>query len=110
VNWKPQTSTTPVRRKDLMKLRFFIPVLALSAMPWLASADSLNGRAGAMPALYDGQPLTINFSQLSVNSASALIDHNNSINFIYMSDDGLPGGQPFISVLDAIQGDGFNPL
>ena len=26
------------------------------------------------------------------------------------SDPGLPGGQPFISVLDALQCDGFNPL
>src|SRR5207245_7923818 len=32
------------------------------------------------------------------------------VNTIYMSDPGLPGGQPFISVLDAIQRDGFNPL
>ena len=27
-----------------------------------------------------------------------------------MSDAGLPGGQLFISVLDAIQGESFNPL
>jgi hypothetical protein len=27
-----------------------------------------------------------------------------------MSDEGLPGGEPFLSVIDAIQGDGFNPL
>ena len=40
----------------------------------------------------------------------ANIQRNGSINTIYMSDPGLPGGQPFVSVLDAIQGDGFNPL
>ena len=27
-----------------------------------------------------------------------------------MSDEGLLGGEPSVSVLDAIQGDGFNPL
>src|ERR1051325_8495832 len=63
-----------------------------------------------MPALYDGVQFTINLSQLSDSAAAAQLNHNNSINFIYMSDDGLPGGQPFVSVLDAIQGDGFNPL
>ena len=27
-----------------------------------------------------------------------------------MSDECMPGGNTFVSVLDAIQGDGFNPL
>src|SRR2546422_10190216 len=63
-----------------------------------------------MPAFYDGQLFTINFKELSAPSEKAIIAHNTSINFIFMSDAGLPGGQPFISVLDAIQGDGFNPL
>src|SRR5439155_16484057 len=71
---------------------------------------SLNGSAGDMPALYDSQLFTINLKQLSDTSATAQLNHNGSVNFIYMSDDGLPGNQPFISVLDAIQGDGFNPL
>src|SRR2546422_10090828 len=63
-----------------------------------------------MPPLDEGELFTINLSQFSDTAAENLIDHNGSINFIYMSDDGLPGNQPFISVLDAIQGDGFNPL
>jgi hypothetical protein len=63
-----------------------------------------------MPALYDGQLFTINFKELASNAEVSQLQHNGSINTIYMSDAGLPGDQPFISVLDAIQGDGFNPL
>ena len=38
------------------------------------------------------------------------LGHNGSINVIYQSDGWLPDGGMFVSVLDAIQGDGFNPL
>jgi len=75
-----------------------------------AQAQSENGSGGDMPAYYDHQPLTINFKELPSGGEQAALQHNASINIIYMSDAGLPGGQPFISVLDAIQGDGFNPL
>lgn len=73
-------------------------------------AGSENGSAGDMPAFYDGQLVTINFKELPPGGEGANLQHNGSINFIFMSDGGLPGGEPFISVLDAIQGDGFNPL
>ncbi|HMC28430.1 MAG TPA: hypothetical protein VKM56_11620 [Verrucomicrobiae bacterium] len=73
-------------------------------------AASENGSAGDMPAYYDGQLFTINFKELPPGGEDANLQHNGSINFIFMSDNGLPGGQPFVSVLDAIQGDGFNPL
>jgi len=73
-------------------------------------AASENGSAGDMAAYYDGQLFTINFKELPPGGEGANLQHNGSINFIFMSDNGLPGGQPFISVLDAIQGDGFNPL
>jgi len=75
-----------------------------------ALAASDNGSAGDMPAFYDGELLTINFMELPSGGEQANIQRNGSINTIYMSDPGLPGGQPFVSVLDAIQGDGFNPL
>src|SRR5260370_20907579 len=75
-----------------------------------AVAASDNGSAGQMPAFYDGELLTINFMELPSGGEQANIQHNGSINTIYMSDPGLPGGQPFVSVLDAIQGGGFNPL
>jgi hypothetical protein len=73
-------------------------------------AGSENGSGGDMPAYYDAKLFTINFNELPSNAEAALIAQNHSINTIYMSDPGLPGNQPFISVLDAIQGDGFNPL
>ena len=38
-----------------------------------------------------------------------MIAHNGSINQIYASND-LDDEQDFVPVLDAIQGDGFNPL
>jgi len=62
-----------------------------------------------MPAFYDGKVFTINFKELPPEAEKSAIDHNAAINKIFMSDP-LPGGQPFITVLDAIQGDGFNPL
>jgi len=75
-----------------------------------AAAPNTNGAAGDMPAYYDGKLFTINFKELSPDAEKSAIAHNSAINKIYMSDPGLPGGQMFISVLDAIQGDGFNPL
>jgi hypothetical protein len=73
-----------------------------------ASAQSQNGRAGQMPAYYDGKLFTINFKLQPPNSGT--LAHNNQINTIYMSDQAESAGVMFISVLDAIQGDGFNPL
>src|SRR5437899_2259039 len=75
-----------------------------------AGAASLNGSAGDMPAYYDDQLFNINFKELSSSAEASQLAHNGSINVIYMSDGGLPGGEMFVSVLDAIQGDGFNPL
>jgi hypothetical protein len=93
-----------------MKQHLFAIMFALSVCAGTVSAGSVNGRAGAMPAFYDDELFTINFKQLSPRAAAPLLVHNTSINVIFMSDEGLPGGEPFISVLDAIQGDGFNPL
>jgi hypothetical protein len=85
-------------------------LIALNFSAGLGFAASSAGRAGAMPAIYDGQLLTMNFFELSENAAESLIAHNASINIIYVSEDLLPGGHMFVPVLDAIQGDGFNPL
>jgi hypothetical protein len=93
-----------------MKIHLFGILLALNLVTSFSLAGSLNGRAGAMPALYDDELFTINLTELSDDAAAKLLAHNSSINFIYESDDGLAGGQPFIAVIDAIQGDGFNPL
>ena len=92
-------------------ISFFVLLTAGSALAPAQVAHatgSLNGVAGSMPAFYDGNLFTINFMKVAVGST--LLAHNMSVNTIYMSEPGLPGGKPFISVLDAIQGDGFNPL
>jgi hypothetical protein len=76
-------------------------------------AASDNGRAGTMSAFYDGQLFTINFKELPSGGEASNLAHNGSINTIYQCDACaglLPGGGDFMSVLDAIQGDGFNPL
>jgi hypothetical protein len=73
---------------------------------------SANGRAGTMPAYYDGDLFTINFKELPSGGEASNLARNGSINTIYQCDvcEGqVPGGM-FISVLDAIQADGFNPL
>ncbi len=84
--------------------------LSMAAASRAALAASPNGSAGAMSAYYDGHLFLINFKELSDAAAQALLSHNGSINKIFRSEDPLPGGAMFVSVLDAIQGDGFNPL
>jgi hypothetical protein len=61
-----------------------------------------------MPAFYDGQLFTVNMKELESASAT-IIQHNPSLNVIYTTKD-LDEEQDFIPVIDAIQGEGFNPL
>jgi hypothetical protein len=75
-----------------------------------ALAQNPNGSAGQMPAYYDDVLFTINFKELPRGGEASVLNHNKSINTIYMSDQAEAAGFMFISVLDAIQGDGFNPL
>ena len=84
-------------------------VLAL-ALVTAAQAGSGSGSSSAIPAFYDGKLFTIQFVEFSSTAEQTLLKHNGSLNFIYQSDPGLPGGQPFISVIDAIPTDGFNPI
>jgi hypothetical protein len=85
-----------------------VVLVATMVVPALARAASPNGSAGEMPAYYDGSLFTINFKLQP--SSQTLIAHNKSINTIYMCDQCEQVGVMFTSVLDAIQGDGFNPL
>ena len=88
-----------------------VGVLAL-AVSGPAGAGGMNGSGGDMPAFYDGQLFTINFKEQPSSAEQSLLAHNGSINTIYMCDScsGKIAGGEFTSVLDAIQGDGFNPL
>ena len=76
--------------------------------PSFASGNT-NGAAGQMPAYYDGELFTVNMKQLPGGASAATIAQNGSINEIYASND-LDEEQDFVPVIDAIQGDGFNPL
>jgi len=68
---------------------------------------SPNGAASQRPVFYEGEQVTVNMFE--VPASEALLKHNRSINTIYASND-LDDEQDFLSVIDAIQGEGFNPL
>jgi hypothetical protein len=77
--------------------------------PVLAAAGNTNGAAGQMPAFYEGRLFTVNMKEMTGDASAALIANNRSLNEIYASND-LDEEQDFIPVIDAIQGEGFNPL
>ena len=89
-----------------------VPASATTAALKSASsnpAGNMHGAAGQMPAFYDGTLFTVNMKEMPAGASAALQAHNSSINQIYASND-LDDEQDFVPVLDAIQGDGFNPL
>ena len=75
----------------------------------VAAGGSKNGAAGQMPAFYDGELFTVNMQEMPGSASDSLIGSDKSINDIYASND-LDEEQDFMPVLDAIQGEGFNPL
>ena len=77
----------------------------LLGMGGVAHAANSNGSGGDMPAYYDGRVFTINFKLLRPD-----LHNNPSLNTIYQCDQCEASGLNFVSVLDAIQGDGFNPI
>ncbi len=85
------------------------PSATAQANGGVASDANKNGAGGQMPAFYDDQLFTVNMKEEPDNASAATIAHNGSINEIYASND-LDEEQDFIPVIDAIQGDGFNPL
>jgi len=88
-----------------------ISVTALAlALVTGSHAGNSRGSGRTIPAYYDHNLFNIQFVEFSAAAEKALLQHNTALNFIYQSDPGLPGGQPFISVIDAVPGDGFNPI
>ncbi len=85
----------------------FVSSLLLSALTVQSMAADINGKASQMPAYYDGELFTVNMMEMP--NSDPLILHNRSINLIFASND-LDEEQEFIPVINAIQGDGFNPL
>jgi len=93
-------------KKQILTVMFVSAVLLL-ALAAPSMAVSMKGAAGQMPAYYDGELFTVNMKEMP--ASDPLILHNPSINEIYASND-LDEEQDFIPVIDAIQGEGFNPL
>ena len=95
-----------------VKIKLLFPAVMMSLVGFAITANSgsMNGVAGVMPAYYDAILFNINFKELPAGGESANLVHNGSINTIYMSDQAVANGFDFVSVIDAIQGDGFNPL
>jgi hypothetical protein len=72
------------------------------------AAGSVKGAGGQIPAYYDGKLFTINSVEIS-DVAADHVGSNSTHNQIYVTND-LDEKQDFNPVIDAIQGDGFNPL
>ena len=81
--------------------------VALTGGAAFAAGGSPNGAASQRPVFYEGKQVTVNMFE--VPSSETLLDHNKSTNTIYASND-LDDAQDFLSVIDAIQGEGMNPL
>jgi hypothetical protein len=75
----------------------------------VAARGSVNGAGSQMPAYYEGELFTVNMKQLPDNAGASIIANNQSLNEIYASND-LDEEQDFTPVINAIQGEGFNPL
>ena len=80
--------------------------LALSGGAALAQG-SPNGASTQRPVFYEGRQVTVNMFE--VPASDPLLAQNKGVNTIYASND-LDEAQDFRSVIDAIQGEGFNPL
>ena len=91
------------------KTRIGLTLITASVAVLLVAGQALAGagKATQIPAFYDGTQVTINIFE--VESSQTLIAKNKSVNDIYVTND-LDEEQDFAPVIDAIQGDGFNPL
>ena len=66
-------------------------------------ASNPNGVGGVENIYYDGQLFMMNLKPFTDQPASSLLANNKSINILYQADG-------FITVTDAIQTDGYNPV
>jgi hypothetical protein len=86
------------------------PATATTNSHQLRSAHSTNGSAGVELVYYDSMLVKMNAMQLSDQAAASILAHNSTFNILYESDATLQGGGAFVTVTDAIQGDGYNPI
>ncbi len=83
------------------------PVIANATDPGGSQTPVLASQTPTIQAYYDSTLFDITLKPLPAQADSATLYHNPSINTIYMQE---PGDTAAVPVLDAIQGDGFNPL
>ena len=94
-----------ISRIGIMLFTGFV-VVALTGGAALAQA-SPNGASTQRPVFYEGRQVTVNMFE--VPASDPLLAHNKGVNTIYASND-LDEEQDFLSVIDAVPGDGMNPL
>jgi hypothetical protein len=108
-----------------MKNLSFISILLILALAYSCSKEpspapkqaqtdqsATAARGNSIPnqqAYYDSMLFTINLMEMSDAAAATILAHNPGINEIYAYDD-LDNPQPFHPIIDAIPGDGMNPM
>ncbi len=78
-----------------------------------ALASHSTGKPEVIQAYYDEKLFDITLTHMPDNATESLLEHNKSINTIYVvenSEEEEEDLEVFTPVIDAIQGDGFNPL
>jgi hypothetical protein len=75
----------------------------------LSTNKDSEGAATQIPALFNGQSVTINVLQLSGNAAASIIANNPRLQIIFVTND-LDEPQTFAPVLSAVPGQNFNGL
>src|SRR5678815_4510105 len=99
-----------VELSGLKTMRNAVCMCIAAALLYISSGTAFGASSGAarkIPAFYDGQMITVNMMELP--NSDALIANNGNLNEIYAYTD-LDEEQPFAPIVDAIQGEGFNPL
>jgi hypothetical protein len=81
---------------------------ALVATQATTNKDS-EGAATQIPAIFNGQSVTINVVQLSDNAAASILANNPRLQTIFVTND-LDEPQTFAPVLSAVPGQNFNAL
>ncbi len=79
------------------------PSASTARHPSGSTLSSMNGSAGVELIYYDAQKFMMNLNPFSDRSGGNLLTHNKSINNLYEA-------TGFLTVTDAIQGDGYNPV
>lgn len=80
--------------------RTTIPITSTTSSSLSASP---NGNSGITLVYYDAKLVKMNLNPFSAQAAASLLAHNSSINILYER-------TGFVTVTDAIQGDGYNPI